>query len=275
MLFTGWRSLGSLGGEVSSGFDFLKALPLALLLGVLSYVLPLLVALSETIPSTEEHPWEGGYLAVAYDRILHGLGIAIAVAGFFGNIGLTANAMLVYPRVIWGAADKGWLPRFFTWRSKTLAPYMAVLLQFITASVLLLFDFSVLVRLETVIAAPSYILSVLCLAKLRYSEPDAPRPIMYPKSFIGSCFLVGVPSLTFVAVFVLNFQSWGIAAAAVGVWVVVGAAYFIQLHVKEKLARQHEPLNVSPSPPSSMATVARDYHTLQDDPPSSFEKLVN
>lgn len=249
-MFTGWRSLGSLGGEVRSPKDFLLGLFAALVIGEALYFFPLLVALAVPCPGGHR-AWSSGYLVVAFDGVLHGLGKAIAAAGAIANLGLFASAMLVYPRTMWGVADKGWLPVIIKRQSKAGTPWVAVLIHAAAASVMSLFDFTVLVRMEMLIAAPSYIMSVWCLARLRWTKPDAGRPFKWPKSFAGSVVLVSIPSVVFVANFALNIKSWYLVVAALSVHASIIAAYFVlRWHRNREAAKL---LANSAAPPTAAA----------------------
>ena len=241
-LFTGWRSLGALGEDVRHATDFLIGLPLALFLGLVSYALPLAVALSLPIPDDVEEPWDGGYIALAFDSALPGLGKVIGVAGAIGNIGLFATCMLCYPRMIWGAAERGWLPNFLTarWES-TRTPWAAALVHVVFACVFIMFDFSVLMRIQTMIAVPAYMLGHFCLTKLRYSEPDADRPVHWPKSKLGSMVLVAVPTSMFVVVSGANLmEDWTLTAAALLVDAVIVASYYPVKRYHERRAVRTE-----------------------------------
>jgi len=238
-MFTGWRSLGALGGEVRSPRDYLLGLVAALIVGEALYFFPMLVALTVPVPSGHT-AWESGYLVVAFDGVLHGLGKAIAAAGAVANLCLFSSAMLVYPRFMWGCADKRWLPSVIAKRTSSGTPWVAVLTHAVFASAMSLVHFTVLVRMEMLIAAPSYILSVICLVKLRWSQPNAERPFMWPKSFPGSIVLAAIPVILFVANFALNLHSWELIVAAVAVNMCIIASYFILREYQRRASSESE-----------------------------------
>ena len=191
---------------------------------------------------------DGGYIALVFDSALPGLGKVIGVAGAIGNLGLFATCMLCYPRMIWGAAERGWLPQCLTarWES-TRTPWAAVLVHVVFACIFIMFDFSVLMRVQTMIAVPAYMLGHFCLTKLRYSEPDADRPVHWPKSRLGSIALVAVPTSMFLAVSGANFvEDWSLTAIALAIDVVIVLSYY-----PVKRFHERQPLRSSTGDPDS------------------------
>jgi amino acid transporter len=238
-LFTGWRSLGSLGGEVTTPSAFLHGMLAALLLGEVLYLFPLLVAMSVPAPSmavnataflalsSDDRPWHDGYLVTAFKDVYHWLGVVIAVAGALTGLSQFACCMLVYPRTMWGCADAGWLPGVLRRRTASGTPWVCVLVHAAVAALLTFLPFSVLVRMEMLISAPTYLLSMWALARLRYTMPDAPRPFRWPNSNVGAIAIVAVASIIFVANFVINLhQALWIVGTALGVHATIIAAYF-------------------------------------------------
>ena len=80
-LYTGWDGLGCVAAEVKNpNRTYLRGLGSAMVLDTVVYVLCLCAALDAGVAD-----WEDGYLAVAYDSILPGLGTAIAVSAGLAN----------------------------------------------------------------------------------------------------------------------------------------------------------------------------------------------
>lgn len=219
-LYTGWQSLGCMAEEVRTPRDYFIGLPLALLLGVISYFFPLIVALCVPVPAdlAKDLVWDTGYLSRAFDEVMHGLGLAIAVAGALSNVSLFASCILCYSRSLWGMAERGWAPSVLLRRHRrSKAPYVSVAVHVVACFALTLLDFNVLVRIEGAVAAVTYVLALLALAQLRRKEPNTHRPIKFPKNKVGSYFLVAVPTCVFLAVFVSSISSLWIFGTAVGI----------------------------------------------------------
>ena len=234
-LFTGWRAIGSLGGEVVHPTVFFRGMMIALLIAELLYFFPLIVGLSIPVPNynmtthTAENgakmPWHEGYLVSCYGHVYSWLEPVISLAGAFAALAQTSSAMLVYPRTMWGIADMGYLPDVFRRRTESGTPWVCVMLFTVVASVLCFVDFNILVRVEMCIAAPTYLLAMWALVKLRYSQPDMKRPFRWPQTNAGAIAVVCLASVIFIANLVLNLRNWYVIVIAVCVWVLIIALY--------------------------------------------------
>ena len=254
-LFTGWRAMGSVGGEVTSPGAFFKGLVWALVLGETLYFFPLLVGMSIPIPNYNmtthtalngaKLPWHEGYLVTAYEQIYPWLGRLIGLAGAFASLAQTACAMCVYPRVLWGVADYGYLPAVLTRRTAAGTPYVCVAVFTVVALVLCFLEFNILVRIEMLIAAPTYLLAMWALVKLRYSQPNIPRPFRWPQTNAGAIAVVCLASVIFVANVCLNLRTWYLIVIALSVHLFLvlmyiyqfGWPYFTDEHWKSTVAR--------------------------------------
>ena len=81
-MYNGFFAMANLGGEVENSTVFIKGGAFALTTGVLVYTFPLIVGLQV------KGKWHDGFLATAFDKILPGLGNAVAVAGCCASVAL-------------------------------------------------------------------------------------------------------------------------------------------------------------------------------------------
>ena len=223
-MYTGFMSLGALGGEVRHHTVFLKGCGAAAVLDILVYLIPLVVA--SQIPNGK---WEDGYLVTAFDRIMPGLGWGITIAGATSGFGMFASNLSCYSRTMWGVADHGWLPAIFArLHERTGSPYAAVTAHVVLSSVLLLFDFDFLVVLELVMSATNFTLFYGAFLTLRYAEPDAPRLFKVPGGMPGAWALVSPIVVIYFALFAANLLNWKILVALIlSIATLLGVYHFV------------------------------------------------
>ena len=187
-LFTGWNSLGNLAAEVKFPHVYSRGMGIAIVLDVLAYLVTVAAAL--TVPPSKvvgEKIWGDGYLVVAMEVILPGLGTTIAVAAALSIFGMLVNCMTCYARAVAGMAELGWLPSLLAkTRPGTLVPHNSVFAFTVIVSILSLFDFDLLIKVDLILAAESYILTFLAFLRLRYTEADTPRPYKVPLGMFGA-----------------------------------------------------------------------------------------
>eukprot|EP01083_Nonionella_stella_P147461 465305_1 len=104
-LHTGWDSTGCLTAEFR--FDkskFFNAFIIGMVLDYLTYTIAVLGAV--TVPcNASDSCWDLGYLYTAYDAILPGLGLVVAISGFFSSFSLYIAEMSVQARALWSVSQ--------------------------------------------------------------------------------------------------------------------------------------------------------------------------
>ena len=187
-LFTGWNSLGNLAAEVNSPQVYSRGMGIAVVLDVFSYLIAVSAAL--TIPASKVSGgklWSDGYLAIAMEILLPGLGSTIAVSSALSIVGVLINSITCYARAAVGMAEMGWLPSFLGRTPKnSLVPHGAILSFAVIVSVLSFFSFDLLIKVDAVLAAESSILTFLSFLHLRYIESKTPRPYRMPLGMFGA-----------------------------------------------------------------------------------------
>jgi amino acid transporter len=226
-LYTGWTSLGALAGETTNSLVLLQGMSSALVLDVSVYVVALLAALS--VSTVDE--WEDGFFVTAFNRVLPGEGPYFGAAVCFTALTLAISAMICYSRGFWGMAEMSWAPRVFTRQLSTGAPHYAVLAHAVVAFGLMWFDFGFILQVEYTVAAVGYLLTYACFVRLRYSEPDAPRPYKVPGGLPFAYFITTMKFLVMGATMIAGLVTdWRIDIAFVATNIGIIAGYFGYRH---------------------------------------------
>jgi amino acid transporter len=212
-LYTGWSSIGSLAGETVHDRVLVQGMSGALTLDMTFYFMALLAAL--TVASSHGD-WQEGFFVSAFDKIMPGIGPYFGVAVGLAALAMGISGLICYSRSLWGMAEMGWAPRFLTRQFNNGSPYAAVALHALVALVLLFVDFGFLLRIEYTIAATSHVLMYLSFVKLRYAEPDTPRPYKTPGG-MPFAWLITVTKIVVMGGNCISglIQSWQVAVAFV------------------------------------------------------------
>ena len=200
-LYTGWNSLGNLAAEVRSTSTYTYGMTIATVLDVVAYLISVVAALTVDPLQILERQfrdagpevaarvplWQDGYLVLAMEILLSGLGSSIAVAASLSIFGILINSITCYARATAGMAELGWLPRALArTRENTLVPYNSVLLFAAITAVLSLFEFDMLIKVDSLLAAQGYILTFVSFLRLRYNEKETHRPYRVPFGSVGA-----------------------------------------------------------------------------------------
>ena len=109
-LYSGWDTLSNLNGEI--GFqlsDFLKQFLYAIIIDVLSYIIPLVTIFTISFPKWNNYKsvsnWYDGYLNEAYFDINHVLGWFVFAAAIASNFSLHYCQSITLARELWAMAQ--------------------------------------------------------------------------------------------------------------------------------------------------------------------------
>jgi len=203
--YMGWDNLSTIAGEVESPRrTYSRALFGALVLVIVSYLLPV-AAVART--GINPNSWTtGGWVDVG--QIVGGdtLALAIAAAGIVGAIGTFSTLMLSFTRLPMVMAEDGYLPKIFTRKDATGAPWVAICACAIFWGACYPLGFEKNLILDVLITGCSILLEFCALAFLRVREPELARPFRVPGGLAGT-IAIGVPPLALmIAVIVRNRQ---------------------------------------------------------------------
>ncbi|XP_010518945.1 PREDICTED: probable polyamine transporter At1g31830 [Tarenaya hassleriana] len=214
-----WDSISTLAGEVENPKKTLpKALFYALILVVVSYIIPLLSGTGAT-PLNREL-WTDGYLA-DIAKILGGawLGWWVQVAAATSNMGMFLAEMSSDSFQLLGMAERGMIPEFFAKRSRHGTPLIGIL--FSASGVILLswLSFQEIVAAENLLYCVGMILEFIAFVRLRMKYPAASRPYKIPVGTVGSVLMCIPPTILIFVV--MAFSTLKVAGLSLGI-VVIG-----------------------------------------------------
>lgn len=216
--FNSFDNAGSFSEDIQTPA---KVLPQGMLLGllmvVLGYLLPLLVALGTTGAAPED--WVDGYLAtVTVETVGPWLGKFMIFAAALSNVGLFQAELSADAYMLMGMAERGYLPSFFAERSSNGTPTYSLLLGTVVIVLMGVSDLDSLIEMLNFNYALALILEYAAFIKLRISKPDVYRPCRVPLGTLG-CAIALIPTIG-TLVLVLALASYTtICASAVSICV--------------------------------------------------------
>lgn len=178
-MLSGFEYVPIPAGEAQKSQSAMPRAVLGSLIGATAlYLLLQWVALS-VLPDlgAREHPLLDVAQAMfgAPGRALLGAASLVSMAGF------CAGSMLVAPLYIEALADRGWLPRWFTWRTPRGTPGRAVVVLGAATSLLVAFQgYGALVDVANVAVFAQYLPACVAVLVLRVKRPLAARPFRLP-----------------------------------------------------------------------------------------------
>ena len=204
---------------------FVNGLALGLFLGIIMYFFPLITAL--TPPEVTNVRWPDGFFVDAMDMAFSGSFYVVILVAIICQFGLLYSSLVCFARIVWGLAELGWLPSALQHLHPTLgSPVNATLAQAAALVPLMFFDLSYLQRLEFTLAAIAYTLTYTSFLRLRYVEPDTPRPFTVPGGKPAAWFLVCLKLCVMFTVAGSNASDPLLMAMVLGVNVCIGIGYY-------------------------------------------------
>jgi len=209
---------GSFAGEVAeSGRVFPRAMGYSVLLVVLGYLLPLLVALGAT--DTVQMDWSEGYLANIATQIGGTwLGAWTVFAAGVSNLALFEAEMSSDAYQLMGMANRGLFPKMFSTQSKYDTPTYGILLGTFVVILMSIADFTSLVEMLNFAYSLALLFEFAAFIKLRISHADVPRPYRVPLNTFGCILMLIPPSLMtlFVMAYATKMTFLYISAIVIG-----------------------------------------------------------
>uniref|UniRef100_A0A7S1G022 Amino acid permease/ SLC12A domain-containing protein n=1 Tax=Corethron hystrix TaxID=216773 RepID=A0A7S1G022_9STRA len=180
-------------GEVKDpGRTWPRAMFFAVLLVVLNYLLPLLVAIGATSSSRQD--WQEGYLAAAAAHIGGPwLGAWTVFAAALSNLALYQAEMSANAFTLMGMAQRGLVPAAFARRSPYGTPTCALLASAGIIVVMSFFPFMEIVEVLNLLYCFALALEFAAFLQLRQTKPHVPRPYRIPLNTCG-CVLMLLPA---------------------------------------------------------------------------------
>lgn len=221
--FMGWDNASTIATEVERPQ---RTYPRAMLAAVgivsLSYIFPVAAMwMTGLAPST----WEtGSWADVA--GMLGGplLRIALILGGMISGFGMFNALVMSYSRLPLAMAQDGMLPKVFgKLHRRSRAPWVAIVFLAVCWALCLGLGFERLVTIDILLYGASLALEFAALIRLRFHEPDLPRPFRVPGGKIGAIaigiapvLLLGFSVIRSKAEQVLGISSFAFAMILIG-----------------------------------------------------------
>jgi amino acid transporter len=159
-------------GEVDNpGRTLPRAMFFAVCMVIAGYLFPLMVAIGATDSKPED--WEDGYLATAAGAIGgRWLEAWVILAAGIANISLYQAELSADAYQLMGMADRGFLPKIFSTRSRYGTPTYGILLGVTVIIAMGNFDLERLIELLNLNYAVSLLMEYAAFIKLRISKPE-------------------------------------------------------------------------------------------------------
>jgi amino acid transporter len=228
--YSSWEKASSFAGEVENPQrNYPIALAVALVLTVLSYLIPVYAGVGAT---TDPALWtaDSGWPAIAERLGGPTLGLVLAVGGMVSMASLFSATLLWVSRIPAVMALDGWLPaRFAPAHDANAVPVASVVLVALISAVLAANPFSDLVVVQNMSYTAALVLEVLALFYFRRHLPDAPRAFRVPGGRVGLMLTGGAPLAFSGAVLYASFRdgsAYGTPLALSGLLALAGVGLF-------------------------------------------------
>lgn len=227
-----WDKASTLAGEVENpSKTFPRALFGAVVLVVLSYLIPLLAGTGATNSAPSE--WSDGYFAEV-GMLIGGSWLKwwIQVAAAMSNMGLFEAEMSGDSFQLLGMSEIGMLPAIFASRSKYGTPTISILCSASGVIFLSWMSFQEILEFLNFLYAIGMLLEFAAFIRLRIKKPDLHRPYKVPLQTFGVIMLCLPPVLMLVLVMCLASVKTFLVSGAV---IIVGfLLYPILVHAKDR-----------------------------------------
>ncbi len=231
----GFDSVGALAGEVKGGKStYLKGVLLTIPASFVTYIGPALLCLI-AVPQYSSPLWNG-YTHLA-GAITPWLGVLMTVCALLAMFGQCVAGISYVARQVWSCAVLGMLPSVFKFatlgKTGIHRPYVAVATVSVCMFGLAFISYDVLAVVFLLQRMVTLLFEYGALIRLRYLEPNAPRPFRVAWPWIW-----GLPTLiigAFVLFFIKSSVIWIISGTLEGsFFVVFGLKYLFFRQLKGK-----------------------------------------
>jgi amino acid transporter len=192
--YMGWDNSTTFAGEVERPQrTYPLAMAVTVALVTLTYVIPVLAAAHTGI---DPEKWDTGTWVTVAGRVgPPALAIAVGVGGMISAFGMFNSLVLSYSRLPVVLAEDRYLPRFFAWRLRSGAPWVAVLFCGIGWALASQLGLTRVLALDVILYGLSLVLEFAALVALRVREPELARPFRVPGGPVVAGLLGLLPTL--------------------------------------------------------------------------------
>jgi amino acid transporter len=209
-------SAGCLVAELESSASFVRAMMLGLILVVSCYFFPLLIAIGSS--DSEQSDWTDGYLAAINTEVVGPwLGAWTVFAAGISNIGLFQAELSSDAFQLMGMADRGYLPKIFSQRSKHGTPTYGLAVGTAVIVAMGVSDLDQLIEMLNFNYGIALLFEYAAFFKLRVSRPDLERPYRIPLNTLGCAFFF-FPTVAS-TLLVMSLATYTTYCFALGSWI--------------------------------------------------------
>ncbi len=242
--YMGWDNAATVANEVENPQKtYPRVMLLALAAIFISYVVPLGAVWRLHIP---HDIWNNGSWASIAGMVAGPwLGVILVATAMLAEFSSFNSLVMSYCHLPVAMAEDGHLPRAFTRKLKSGAPWVSILVLGLAWGFSLWLPFDRLIMLDILLYGASLVLEFAALAVLRLREPAMARPFRVPGGLLGAV-MVGVgPTALLVIALVKNYDEhlalpWlgNVSSLAVGlVLMAAGVVYYFVAGRAKPLAK--------------------------------------
>jgi amino acid transporter len=207
--YSGWDNVSTYAGEVDEPQrNYPRAMGIALLVLVLSYLLPVLAGITIT---TKAEVWSSDAGWPVISQLIGGrwLGLLVAAAGLVSTWGLFNGQLLYVSRLPYALAIDGWLPKIFARVSSgTGVPRAAIFCFCGIAALFTALPFGNLAVIQCLLYSIALTLEFLSLITLRVRHPKAHRSFRVPGGWWGLAYVCVTPFAFASLVLYATLRDW-------------------------------------------------------------------
>jgi len=233
----GFDAVGAVAGEVKDKRTFMLGVIGAFPLNILNYLIPIFAGF---ILDYHLDHWTTGYFTGIVKRFFpNWLAIFMLVASAISNFCQLSSQMASLSWTMW-AMGKGkkdaislhrYLPYFVSWswksKSGAMTPIVAILINSIMTLVVSVLPFNFVVQVYLVVRVFNLLAEYGALIKLKFTDPDRPRPFKVPGGKAGT-IIITIPTVAIAIGSIAAGQDW--APVTTGAYTILGIAvlFFIK-----------------------------------------------
>ena len=196
--YMGWDNASTIAGDVNDARrTYARAMTIALIVVVLTYIVPIVAVAHAGIPSSA---WETGSWVTFAGRLGgQKLALFMTAAGVVAALSTFNTLVMSLSRLPYAMARDGFLPRVFAKENARGAPWVAIVVCATFWALAMVLGFEATVMLDVLITGLSILLEFAALIALRINEPNLARPFRVRGGYAG-VILLSIPPAALIVI---------------------------------------------------------------------------
>jgi amino acid transporter len=196
--YMGWDNASTIAGDVNNARrTYTRAMTIALIVVVLTYIVPIVAVAHAGIPSSA---WETGSWVTFAGRLGgQKLALFMTAAGVVAALSTFNTLVMSLSRLPYAMARDGFLPRVFAKENARGAPWVAIIVCATFWALAMVLGFEATVMLDVLITGLSILLEFAALIALRINEPNLARPFRVRGGYAG-VILLSIPPAALIVI---------------------------------------------------------------------------